>query len=96
MAGGIRTKAMRSRCCGSILACTLQTKPVTCGSSGAIGRSPLVPWAGCGRGGGEFGDAANSQQLAHPELVERTTEIDRRQMARAIGLRVEGRAEALR
>ncbi len=44
----IRTKAMRSRCCGSILACTLKTKPETAFSSGSIGRGS----AGCGRGGG--------------------------------------------
>jgi hypothetical protein len=44
----IRTKAMRSRCCGSILACTLNTKPATGGSSGEIGRGS----AGCGRGAG--------------------------------------------
>jgi len=36
------------------------------------------------------------QQFAHPEIVERTAEIDRRQMALAIGLRVEGRAQPLR
>ena len=48
----IRTKAMRSRCCGSILAYTLKTKPAILGSSGEIGRRPLIPWAGCGRGAG--------------------------------------------
>jgi hypothetical protein len=43
-----RMKAMRSRCCGSILACTLKMKPVTSGRSGEIGAGS----AGCGRGGG--------------------------------------------
>jgi phosphoglycerate dehydrogenase-like enzyme len=32
----IRTKAMRSRCCGLILACTLNTKRATRGSSGGM------------------------------------------------------------
>src|SRR5260370_21334839 len=86
----IRTKAMRSRCCGSILACTLNTKPATRGSSGEIGRGS----AGCGRGaGGELADAA--EQFAHPEIVERASEIDRRQMALAIGLSLEQLAQSL-
>ena len=43
-----RTKATRSRCLGSILACTLNTNPATLVSSGAIWRG----WAfwGCGSG----------------------------------------------
>jgi hypothetical protein len=43
---------------------------------------------------GQLGDPA--QQFAHPEIVERTAEIDRRQVALAIGLRVERRAQPLR
>jgi hypothetical protein len=44
----MRMNAMRSRCCGSMLACTLNTKPVTSARLGSI-----VPWSlACGRGGG--------------------------------------------
>jgi hypothetical protein len=43
---------------------------------------------------GQFAD--RGQQFAHPEIVERTAEIDRGQMALAIGLRVERRAQSLR
>ena len=43
-----RMKAMRSRCCGSIFACTLNTKPVTSSPSGETGAGS----AGCGRGPG--------------------------------------------
>ena len=43
-----RTNATRSRCLGSMLACTLKTKPVTSLSSGEICRSAAV--CGCGWG----------------------------------------------
>jgi hypothetical protein len=38
----------------------------------------------------------NAQQLAHPKILKRTAEIDRGLVALAIGLRVEGRTQALR
>ena len=45
-----RMNAMRSRCCGSILACTLKMKPVTSFSDGSISPFEL----GCGRGAGAY------------------------------------------
>src|SRR5262249_47783507 len=36
------------------------------------------------------------QQFAHPEIIQRTAEIDRGQMPAAIGRRIEGRAETAR
>jgi hypothetical protein len=60
-----RTKAMRSRCCGSILACTLNTKP-TRGSSGEIGQGS----AGCGRDAGANSPTpVNSRLLMHCKIV---------------------------
>ena len=47
--------AMRSRCCGSILACTLKTKPVTSARSGETGPGS----AGCGRGPGAWRASAS-------------------------------------
>ena len=44
-----RMNAIRSRWLGSMLAWTLNTKPVT---SGFVGRRPGAGSAGCGRGGG--------------------------------------------
>ena len=87
----IRTKAMRSRCCGSILACTLNTKPVT---RELLGRDR--PRVGRLRAAATGPIRQPGQQFAHAEIIERTAEIDRRQMALAIGLRVEGRAQPAR
>ena len=76
---------MRSRWLGSMLAWTLNTKPVTLGSVGSIGRGS----AGCGRGGGAH-DGQRVQELAHAEIVVGAAEEHRSQMAGAIGLHVEG------
>jgi hypothetical protein len=58
---------------------------------GEIGRGS----AGCGRGGGAS-SATPRRSSRTSKFVERTAEIHRRQMARAIGVEVEWRAEAPR
>jgi hypothetical protein len=79
-----------------MLACTLKTKPVTCSSAGSTARGS----AGCGldrarlgrlrsRRRREAGDAV--QQLVHAEAPQRRAEVDRAQMALAVGREFEGR-----
>lgn len=65
-----RMKAIRSRCIGSILACTLKMKPVTLGPSGSTGAGSARLRArarGIGR--------QRVDQILHPEILERGTEM---------------------
>ena len=72
-----RMKAIRSRCCGSILACTLKMKPETSFSSGGI--MPLS--LGCGRGGGGvLRDGVD--HFLYAKILQRRAEEYRRQIAR--------------
>ena len=80
----IRMKAIRSRCCGSMLAWTLNTKPVT---SSRVGLDRPVARRLRARRRGEAGDRLD--QLGDAEVLERRAEIDRGQVAVAIGLEVE-------
>jgi hypothetical protein len=66
------------------LACTLNTKPATSGSSGEIGRGS----AGCGR------RRSNSPTPRNNSRTQRAAEIDRGQTALAIGPLVEWRGRA--
>ena len=77
---------MRSRWLASMLACTLNTKPVTFGSLGLIGCGS----AGCGRGSGAQAPSARSSSGTRHRL-QRRAEDHRREMAGAIGLEVERR-----
>ena len=81
-----RMKATRSRWFGSMLACTLKTKPATLSSDGETVRCS----AGCGRGDGACLPRP-VDQLLHGEILQRRAEIDRRQMTFAIGLEIERR-----
>ena len=59
-----RTKATRSRCAGSMLACTLNTTPVNLGSSGCTSRCSAVR----GPGGGACSTSASSTSCT-PKLL---------------------------
>jgi hypothetical protein len=85
------TKAMRSRCFGSILACTLNTKPTTSSFSGGIGRGS----AGCRRGARASSATLRSSSRT-PKLLSPLPKIDWGQMARAIELKIEGARTNLR
>ena len=76
---------MRSRWLGSMLAWTLNTKPVVSGSVGSIGAGS----AGCGRGERRpVGDGV--EQLADADVGQRRAEEHRRQVTLAVGLEIEG------
>ena len=74
----MRTKAMRSRCRGSMFAWILKTNPEKPGSVGCD-HPPARPCAG--RGGGGVLEEGIEQEL-HAEVVDGAAEEDRRQFAR--------------
>ena len=53
------------------------------------------PCAACARGGGALSASAD-EQIAHAEILQRRAEIDRRQMAFAIGAEIEARQAGAR
>ena len=79
-----RTNATRSRCLGSMLAWTLNTKPVTLSSPGSTVRrvARLRP-----RRGGVVGQPV--EQRPHAEIAQGTAEEHRRQVALAVALQRE-------
>jgi hypothetical protein len=80
-----RTKAMRSRCLGSMLAWILKTKPENFGSPGCTWRVSVA--RGCG-GGREVDHGV--EQALHAEVVDRRAEEHRRLLAGQVGVAVEG------
>ena len=76
--------AMRSRCWGSMLAWTLNTKPVTFGS---LGLRPALASAGCGRGGGASVASAVEQLARRRSSCSALPKKTGRQVAVAIGSR---------
>ena len=84
-----RTNAMRSRCFGSMFAWILNTKPDDL-RLGRRDRRARAPAAGAAAA---RASATPGEQLAHAEVVDRAAEEHRRQVALAIRLEVELRAQ---
>ncbi len=74
-----------------MLACTLNTKPVTLSSVGLMVRSRAGLRA---RRGGEFADPV--QQLTYAEVADRTAEKYRRHVSTPVRLQIEIGAQASR